>query len=384
MGKVFFSWQSDLPNSTNRSFIESIVEKAIKQVNDEIEFSLETTVDRDTKNILGSPDIANTILEKISKSDIFIADISIINKESKGRKTANPNVLFELGYAVNELGWDRVICLFNSDFGDLSDLPFDLRNRRVIRYDTTNRAKTKQELVKVIVKIIKSNSSLLEIRREVSDYYSINIYSCFITILSRILKVLFGNDTECTIGNISKLFLLDVSDIEEQMSQSQLGFNLFRSYEKTVDILVDELDRIVSINHFNAKLYVPIIQLIKELKSYNLYLNRERQLNNYMQEDSEESIYKLVGGENNRYILGKLLNDEQIQVIDFGDIKRKDHIDNSLYYYDLDGHWVQFYSLHFKNCIDKISKFVEINGGEFLIDNTVILLGNRKNTKQDS
>ncbi|MFA9468272.1 TIR domain-containing protein [Streptococcus sp. E24BD] len=384
MGKVFFSWQSDLPNSTNRSFIESIVEKAIKQVNDEIEFSLETTVDRDTKNILGSPDIANTILEKISKSDIFIADISIINNESKGRKTANPNVLFELGYAVNELGWDRVICLFNSDFGDVSDLPFDLRNRRVIRYDTTNRAKTKQELVKVIVKIIKSNSSLLEIRREVSDYYSINIYSCFITILSRILKVLFGNATECTIGNISKLFLLDVSDIEKQMSQSQLGFNLFRSYEKTVDILVDELDRIVSINHFNAKLYVPIIQLIKELKSYNLYLNRERQLNNYMQEDSEESIYKLVGGENNRYILGKLLNDEQIQVIDFGDVKRKDHIDNSLYYYDLDGHWVQFYSLHFKNCIDKISKFVEINGGEFLIDNTVILLGNRKNTKQDN
>ena len=108
----------------------------------------------------------------------FIADISIINQNIDGKKTPNPNVLFELGYAVKSLGWERIVCVFNSDFGNISDLPFDLRNRRILTYETTNLPDTKRELSKVFQQIIEKNFEVLEQTIEISDYYSIKKNVC--------------------------------------------------------------------------------------------------------------------------------------------------------------------------------------------------------------
>ena len=59
---IFYSWQSDLPNATNRGFINECLEKAIKALNAEQQFAVEPCLDRDTLNVPGSPDIARTIL----------------------------------------------------------------------------------------------------------------------------------------------------------------------------------------------------------------------------------------------------------------------------------------------------------------------------------
>ena len=76
---IFYSWQSDLPNKDNRSFIENCIEKAIRKEKLGFEAGLTVAVDRDTKKTVGTPDIAGTIFDKIAKTDIFICDISIIN-----------------------------------------------------------------------------------------------------------------------------------------------------------------------------------------------------------------------------------------------------------------------------------------------------------------
>lgn len=124
---IFYSWQSDLPNNSNRAFIESAIKKAISQLRNEGPFALELAIDRDTKKVPGTPEIVSTIFDKIDSSCLFIADISIINPKSKARKTPNPNVLLELGYAAKSIGWDRIICIYNSDLGSYDDLSFDLR-----------------------------------------------------------------------------------------------------------------------------------------------------------------------------------------------------------------------------------------------------------------
>ena len=110
---IFYSWQSDLPNKDNRSFIENCIKKAIKKLKVGFEPTLALTIDRDTQETIGTPDIAGTIFDKIAKADIFICDISIINNNSQSRKCPNPNVLLELGYAIKTLGWDRIICFYN-------------------------------------------------------------------------------------------------------------------------------------------------------------------------------------------------------------------------------------------------------------------------------
>lgn len=61
-------------------------------------------IDRDTQGLAGAPDIGDSIYDKIDSADIFIADVTIINQDYAGRKTPNPNVLIELGYAIKALG----------------------------------------------------------------------------------------------------------------------------------------------------------------------------------------------------------------------------------------------------------------------------------------
>jgi hypothetical protein len=158
---IFYSWQSDLDKKTNNHFIKGCIEKSLKKLNREIEFEL--SLDKDTQNNSGSPDIVDTIMRKIRAADIFICDVTIINNDwyhrlFKLRKTPNPNVMIELGYAVKCLGWDRVICVANLTHCDLEDLPFDIRNNRIATYSTDGASKKENEeiLTDTITKAVKS------------------------------------------------------------------------------------------------------------------------------------------------------------------------------------------------------------------------------------
>jgi len=132
--RVFYSWQSDLPNATNRGFIERALQEAAKSIGGDASVEVEPVIDRDTLGIPGAPDIAHAILEKIEKSDVFVCDVSIINTDTEQRLTPNPNVLIELGYAFKSLGPSRVVLVMNTVFGKPELLPFDLRRKRVTPY----------------------------------------------------------------------------------------------------------------------------------------------------------------------------------------------------------------------------------------------------------
>jgi hypothetical protein len=133
---IFYSWQSDLPKTTNQNAIRQSLRSAINLVEDKFE-NLRIELDEATRNTTGSPNIPSTIFDKISKSDIFICDLTTINNDAdiKFRKTANPNVLIELGYAISKLGWERIILLFNTQYGTFpNDLPFDIDRHRASKF----------------------------------------------------------------------------------------------------------------------------------------------------------------------------------------------------------------------------------------------------------
>ena len=132
--RIFYSWQSDLPNRTNRGFIETALEKAAKSLRADDSIQVDPVIDRDTNGVPGSPDIAGTIFNKIEQSQVFVCDVSIINQGSTGRLAPNPNVLIELGYAMKALEAKRIILIYNNAYGIIESLPFDLRTRRVIQY----------------------------------------------------------------------------------------------------------------------------------------------------------------------------------------------------------------------------------------------------------
>lgn len=148
---VFYSWQSDLPNSSNRGLIATALELAVGNLNDE--FEVDAVVDRDTMGVPGAPDIGATIFAKIEAADVFVADVSFIGVAGD-RKVSNPNVLIELGYALSCLGPDRVVLVMNTHFGDVENLPFDLKMKRATCYhsspDDADRAKPRKSLSKAL------------------------------------------------------------------------------------------------------------------------------------------------------------------------------------------------------------------------------------------
>ena len=48
---IFYSWQSDLPNATNRGFIQKTLEKAAAAISSDESIDVEPVVDRDTAGV---------------------------------------------------------------------------------------------------------------------------------------------------------------------------------------------------------------------------------------------------------------------------------------------------------------------------------------------
>jgi hypothetical protein len=86
---VFFSWQSDTPNRLGRNFVESCLERAIGELQADAEVDLadrEIKIDRDTRNVPGSPPIMETIFSKIDEAAVFLADLTYVAERIGGKK----------------------------------------------------------------------------------------------------------------------------------------------------------------------------------------------------------------------------------------------------------------------------------------------------------
>jgi hypothetical protein len=164
---VFYAWQSDVDHRINRSFIEKALKDALKRIDSDISIEASPRLDKDTVDVPGIPNIAEIIFEKIRQCGIFVADLTFIGATAEsGELIPNPNVLLEVGIALATVGWQRIIQVTNTAFGQPQDLPFDLQHRRwPIRYACNDRQKTSkgeirkklsQDLEREIRLIIKS------------------------------------------------------------------------------------------------------------------------------------------------------------------------------------------------------------------------------------
>ncbi|MCI0535696.1 MAG: nucleotide-binding protein [Acidobacteria bacterium] len=175
---VFYSWQSDLPNKTNRSLIESALTRALQSIVDDVHLQAAPRLDQDTRGVPGSPDIASTILSKIDAASAFVGDVSLVTESEADRPSPNPNVLIELGYALKALGPSRVVIVFNERFGKVEDLPFDLRLKPTLSYSLGEDSEPKeardklQSLLENALRLIFESSRESARARQLSGYVS--------------------------------------------------------------------------------------------------------------------------------------------------------------------------------------------------------------------
>jgi hypothetical protein len=148
---IFYSWQSD--HSKTRHFIETALRAAIDNLAENPDMELAPRFDKDTQGKVGSINIPTTIRKKIDSADVFVADMTLVDKGESGRAMVNQNVMYELGYAAGKLGDEATVVLLNSDLGDKGLLPFDIAQNRVVDFSLTDDKKG-VKLTKIIEGIL--------------------------------------------------------------------------------------------------------------------------------------------------------------------------------------------------------------------------------------
>ncbi len=376
---IFYSWQSDLPNNSNRGFIESCLKKTIKQVDEVMPFQLELNIDRDTKFEVGTPNILESIFKKIERAKIFIADISIINSDSSYRKCPNPNVLIELGYAARVLGWERVFCFYNTDYGSVEDLPFDLKQRRPIQYSL--KGKNKSEVRNSIAQIL--TDSIIKIHEngglfdKIDDYIKQKVDTELLTIAGHLGKMLFGYQGKSAPEIMQLVMNLTDEEIEESIkSQKLIGFQIFKNLQVHEKKFREIADSAVSSVHQNREMARPLIELVSWVARFDA-LNSPRNNDTWFKEiNSSSKEYRVVPPSQmdkndnlpNRYILLQKIDEEKGIVTDFGDFIYKPRIQKLTNFYELDeNNLITFISI-IRHFITAVDDWLNLTNGEIIID----------------
>ena len=302
--KIFFSWQSDLPRKTHKNFIEMCIKTAVEELGKDEEVNIYMDYDRDTKDMVGSPDISSTIFEKIEKSVLFICDISIINSEYDGRKTPNPNVLIELGFAVKCLGWDKVICIFDNNSGKIEDLPFDLRQKRVMTYDSKDNIE-KKHIISALRENIKSLFVSGKLFNPLNDYMKARIDKNLLEVSKQFSNILF-NSVSMSDGLANTINFLKLSDLEIKNKLLDVKFPDFlflNTYEKVISELREIFKELLSSTYFSKEWSYTILNFIEWIRQYK-YIVSERNPIQILEYITEEPLEEYV------IVSGKSINQE--------------------------------------------------------------------------
>lgn len=154
----------DTERRVNKSLIRSALDKACKELNNENFTEDAVRYESSMQNTSGTPEVAATLFKQIEESHAFLADLTLVGQVtgSESRKRLfNPNVNLELGYAAGVLGWERIICVCNENYGAIREQPFDVQNRRhPISYNLEpggeNNGAVKTQLTKDIKNAVKA------------------------------------------------------------------------------------------------------------------------------------------------------------------------------------------------------------------------------------
>jgi hypothetical protein len=161
---VFYSWQSHTDKKLNLRLIEDALEAAIAKVQVKLDPEWKCTIklDRDTRERAGSVEIANTILEKIRKATMVVADVTAVLSSNDGKEHyPNPNVMLELGYAARSLGWNRVVGVCNETNCGIKQLPFDIQHRRLTPYRCACKAEAESAERDLTAKLVVAITAIL-------------------------------------------------------------------------------------------------------------------------------------------------------------------------------------------------------------------------------
>lgn len=192
----------------------------------------------------------------------------------------NPNVLVELGYAAKTIGWDKIICLFNTKYGCIVDVPFNLNHRRIFQYnsDTTNE---KQNVARGLADAIKLMYSKGLLFNPLKDYMKGKIDYCILGILKQISCLVYGTITMSeALAKTPKLLSLEKGNLLSILEKKEpiLGFFVNNDLNKIKAMLTETFTTLTTSSLYPLEWSVTVLKLLEWIRQYQ-YLISERAKN---------------------------------------------------------------------------------------------------------
>lgn len=360
---IFYSWQSDLPGKTNRNFIEDAIKKSLKGINKDNRII--ACIDRDTKDELGSPDIRASIFNKINHSKFFVCDVS---QNENG--VPNPNVLIELGYAIKTLGWEKIICLFNSQTGKIESLPFDINHNRVTSYNP-NVSNEKNRIADIISININSLFRQGKLYNPIEDHIKKKIDYIALQIARNIVSIF---DFEKDANYSSRLVELDemsINDMAKVVSSAEtLGFYYVFDYDSTQKKLEEILNQLLSCNYFADGWRETVINLIDWIDLWTHTMDSHFAPNLFKYANKSKYAIKDMHAENadnprRSVLLLKHIQDDQYSVVQSGSLRNWEYADKLVCVQDCYGYIV---AKRIKEFLSILDSWLGESGSEIILD----------------
>lgn len=364
---IFYSWQSDIDYKTNKYFIEDSIRKAICKINKENE--LVACIDRDTKNRIGSPDIRDSVFDKINRCKFFICDVSMNNNG-----VPNSNVLIELGYAIKAVGWKRIICLFNSNTGEVEDLPFDINHNRITKYDSASKNE-KNKIADIVVTNIMTLINKGELFNPIEDLVKEKIDKIFLGIFSNIINIFYFEKTSIEYVVVKdKLKKMSDIDMAYILAKTEtLGFFFLYDYTNWENELKEMQKILLNSQYYSDKWCEIVICLLNWIEGWNriFALQQEERLfktiknSNYIVEDEcKLGVINLESSNSlNRKVLLRKEENNSYSIVRAGTIRKSNIVDKIVCLNDANGY---NFTNKIKRFLEYLDNWIEESGSEII------------------
>ena len=229
---------------------------------------------------------------------------------------------------------------------------------------------------------VAQNNSQKRLRKEAFEYRKMEVDREILSIINQLQKIVYPlEERNFSTKGINEFLSIGKRHLKEVLSKNEyLGFQIFKKWEVSEDNLHKVLENSSMLKRLQNEQITSIISIIKSLRSLESTQQSEEL---YASTNKKATSYKIVRGKElneknikfpDRYLLLKDLGDNTAQVADFGDFPPY-NISKLLQIFTLKEKYLETFSSAILDLIGEINIWVDLTGGEFIIDTEMFRLG---------
>jgi hypothetical protein len=221
------------------------------------------------------------------------------------------------------------------------------------------------------------------LNKELFDYAKMQIDRELLSIVNQLTKVVYPYEKQdFSFKGIQNFLSQSSSQIGDVIEKGEyIGFQVLKNWSISERNLHSILESPFILRRLEDDQIISVISILKELRSLesiqknvtDLYVNTEKKVDNYKITNGKEISDRNIEYPD-RYLLLRYLEGDKYQVADFGDFAPY-HVGDLLNIFRFNNKYIEGYSDSIYDFIKTINEWLDLTGGEFLIDTKMFRLG---------